>query len=111
MSFYVDGKHGIPTPSVGQPMASVPVLVALKLALYEAMLAQGVSNATLAKRAGTDEKAILRMLALFQATNVDNLKTVLGLLILVSRTLRDYGHFITKWGSAVTKYSRIAQGP
>lgn len=80
LSFYTDNERPLPPPSEGQPVASVPILVALKLALHEAMLAQGVSNVTLAKRAGTDEKAIRRMRDLFQATKVENLEFVLGLL-------------------------------
>ncbi len=80
LSFYVDGGRPLPTPSPGRPVAPVPVLVALKLALHEAMLAQGVSNVALAKRAGTDEKSIRRMRDLFQATKVDNLEAALRLL-------------------------------
>ena len=80
LSFYTDGERPLPAPSEGQPIASVPVLIALKLALHEAMLAHGISNVALAKRAGTDEKAIRRMRDLFQATKVENLEFVLGLL-------------------------------
>lgn len=80
LSFYVDGGRPLPAPSSGRPVAPVPVLVALKLALHEAMLAQGVSNVDLAKRAGTDEKSIRRMRDLFQATKVDNLEAALRLL-------------------------------
>ena len=79
-SFYVDGGRPLPTPSPGQPVAPVPVLVALKLALHEAMLAQGVSNVELAKRAGADEKSVRRMRDLFQATKVDSLEAALRLL-------------------------------
>ena len=80
LSFYVDGGRPLPAPSAGQPAVSVPVLVALKLALHEAMLAQGVSNVELAKRAGADEKSVRRMRDLFQATKVDSLEAALRLL-------------------------------
>ena len=80
LSFYVDGGRALPVPSPGQPVAPVPVLVALKLALHEAMLAQGVSNVELAKRAGADEKSVRRMRDLFQATKVDSLEAALRLL-------------------------------
>lgn len=80
LSFYVDGGRPLPASSPGQPMATVPVLVALKLALHEAMLAQGVSNVDLAKRAGADEKSVRRMRDLFHATKVDSLETALQLL-------------------------------
>jgi len=80
LSFYVDGGRPLPAPSPGQPVAPVPVLVALKLALHEAMLAQSVSNVELAKRAGADEKSVRRMRDLFQATRVDSLEAALRLL-------------------------------
>ena len=80
LSFYVDGGRPLPALSPGQPVASVPVLVALKLALHEAMLAQGFSNVELARRAGADEKSVRRMRDLFQATKVDSLETALRLL-------------------------------
>jgi antitoxin HicB len=80
LSFSVDGGRALPLLSAGQPAAPVPVLVALQLALHEATLAQGVTNAALAKRAGTDEMTVRRMRDLFQKTNVDNLETALRLL-------------------------------
>ena len=82
LSFYVDGERPLPVPSTGRTVAPVPVpvLVALKLALHEAMMAQGVSNVALAKRARTDEKSARRMRDLFQATTLDSLGTALRLL-------------------------------
>ena len=77
LSFYTDGERQLPAPSEGQPMASVPILIALKLAVHEAMLAHSVSNVALAKRARTDEKAIRRIRDLFWATEVENLEFVL----------------------------------
>ena len=80
LSFYIDGGRPLPIPSSGQPVVPVPVLVALKLALHEAMLAQGVSNVELAKRAGADEKSVRRMRDLFQVTKVDSLEAALRIL-------------------------------
>ena len=40
---------------------AVPALIAAKLALHEAMLSGGVSNVELARRLGTDEKAVRRL--------------------------------------------------
>ncbi len=80
LSFYVDGGRPLPAASPGQAVAPVPVLVALKLALHEAMLTQGVSNVELAKRAGTDKKSIQQMRDLFRATKVDDLEAALRLL-------------------------------
>ena len=80
LSFYVDGGRPLPAASPEQPVAPVPVLVALKLALHEAMLTQGISNVDLAERAGTDEKSVRRMLDLLQATKADNLEVALRVL-------------------------------
>ena len=49
---YVEGRHPIPAPSPVRGRASValPVLVAAKIALYDAMHEQGVGNTALAER-------------------------------------------------------------
>ncbi len=80
LSFYTDAGRLIPSPSRGHPLVEVPVLAALKLALHDAMLAQGVSNVALARQMGTDEKAIRRMRDPTQATKVDSLEAALRLL-------------------------------
>jgi antitoxin HicB len=64
LSFYTDSAELLPRPSPanGRPLAYVPPLVAAKLALHDAMLAAGVSNVALARRLGTDEKTVRRLL-------------------------------------------------
>ena len=46
---YVEGRHPIPAPSPvrGRTSVALPVLVAAKIALYDAMHEQGVSNTAL----------------------------------------------------------------
>lgn len=63
LSFYTDNAERPPSPSParGRPLAYVPALVAAKLALHDAMLAAGVSNVTLARQLGTDEKTVRRL--------------------------------------------------
>jgi antitoxin HicB len=63
LSFYTDEFQPLPRPSAarGRPVALVPPLVAAKLALHDAMLAEGVSNVVLARRLATDEKAVRRL--------------------------------------------------
>ena len=63
LSFYTDDgrKLPAPSPSRGRPIVAVPALIAAKLALHEAMLSGGVSNVELARRLGTDEKAVRRL--------------------------------------------------
>ena len=77
LSFYTDAERPIPVPSLGGPVVSIPVLVSLKLALHDAMLDRGVSNVALARKLGTDEKAVRRMRDPTQNTKVDSLEAAL----------------------------------
>ncbi len=63
LSFCIDDGRPIPAPSPaeGRPVVAVGPLAAAKLALHDAMLAQGVSNVELAGRLGLDEKAVRRL--------------------------------------------------
>lgn len=80
LSFYTDADRPLPAPSRGRTVAAVPVVVALKLALHEAMLARGVSNVALAGLLETDEKAIRRMRDPLHTTKVESLEAALRLL-------------------------------
>jgi antitoxin HicB len=57
--------EGLPTPEPGpangRPLVSPRPLVAAKLALHDAMLAAGLSNAELGRRLDLDEKAVRRL--------------------------------------------------
>lgn len=53
-----------PGPARGRPTVTLPPLVAAKLALHEAMRAQGVDRAKLASRLGVPEKSVGRLLDL-----------------------------------------------
>lgn len=63
LSFYTDRAEPVPHPSPadGRPIGYVPPLVAAKLALHDSMLSAGVSNVTLARQLGTDEKTVRRL--------------------------------------------------
>ena len=63
LSFYVEDNRPIPpaTPPHGRAVMSVPALAAAKLALHEAMLGAGISDAQLACRLGLDERAVRRL--------------------------------------------------
>ncbi len=63
LSFYTDRAERLPHPSPahGRPLAYMPPLVAAKLALHNSMLAAGVSNVSLARQLGTDEKTVRRL--------------------------------------------------
>lgn len=76
---YVELDHTIPKPSParGRPTVSLPPLVAAKLALYEAMRAQGVSREDLAARLGMAEPAMRRLLDLDHRSHLDQLEAAL----------------------------------
>jgi antitoxin HicB len=63
LSFYTDSGEPLPSPSParGRRLAHVPVLVAAKLALHDAMLAMGISNVALSRRLDVDEKIVRRL--------------------------------------------------
>jgi antitoxin HicB len=63
LSFYTEHAEPLPRPSPahGRPLAHVPALVAVKLALHDAMIAAGISNVALALQLGTDEKTVRRL--------------------------------------------------
>ena len=64
LSFYVDNDETIPKPPrhpIGLDLVVVPALAAAKLALHDAMLAQGVSNIEMGRRIGLNEKAMWRL--------------------------------------------------
>ena len=66
-----------PSPARGRPTVSLPPLVAAKLALYEAMRAQGVSREDLAARLGMAEPALRRLLDLDHRSHLDQLEAAL----------------------------------
>ena len=55
----------IPEPSeplAGEQLVAVPLSMSLKAALYQAMYEEGISKSELARRMGSDEKDVRRML-------------------------------------------------
>jgi len=79
LSFYTDEGRPLPRPSAanGRPVAPVPPLVAAKLALHDAMLADGVSNVVLGKRLGLDEKALRRLRDPLYRSHIGGIETAL----------------------------------
>jgi antitoxin HicB len=66
-----------PSPARGRPIVTLPPLVAAKLALYEAMRAQGVSAEDLAERLGMPEPAVRRLLDLDHRSHIDQVEAAL----------------------------------
>lgn len=76
---YVGDRRAIPRPSParGRALIALPALVAAKIALYDAMLVQGVSNTALAKRLGLSEGAVRRLIDLDHRSHIGQVETAL----------------------------------
>lgn len=77
---YMDKNLPIPQPSdpaPGQPTVTVPPLPTAKLALYQAMLNQGVNQTELAARLGCDPRQVRRLLDLDHRSRLDQLEKAL----------------------------------
>ena len=69
-----------PSPARGRPVATLPPLVAAKLALYEAMRAQGITRTELARRLGLQENGVRRLLDLDHRSHIDQIDRALAVL-------------------------------
>lgn len=75
-------KEDIPIPSEanGRPTVTPSPELAAKVALYREIKAQGLSNVTVARMAGTDEKAIRRLLDPAKGGKIATIQRVLSAL-------------------------------
>ena len=83
LAIYVDERRDLPRPSrprKGQRVISLPPMAAAKLAIYQAMRDQGVSQVELARRLGRDPKDIRRLLDLMHHSRLDRLESALAAL-------------------------------
>jgi antitoxin HicB len=69
-----------PRPARGRPVAVLPPMVAAKLAIYEAMRRQGLTQAALAERLGCDPRQVRRLLDLDHASTLAQLERALAAL-------------------------------
>lgn len=73
----------IPEPSEpldGEHLVAVPLSMSLKAALYLAMKEEGISKSELARRMGSDEKDVRRMLDPRHSTKAPSIERALALL-------------------------------
>lgn len=80
---YVGARRAIPLPSAperGQDVVSLSPLMAAKVALYEAMRDQRVSNSEMARRLGVTETIIRRMIDLRHTSRIEPVCNALALL-------------------------------
>jgi antitoxin HicB len=82
LSFYTDDQRKLPSPSParGRHVVAVPALTAAKLALHEAMVRGGMSNAELARRLSTDEKTVRRLRDPLHASKIEAVESALRML-------------------------------
>ena len=76
---YIDERRNIPHPSPGRglPLVALPALAAAKIALYRTMRERGLSNAALARRLGTVEGAVRRLIDLDHRSHIGQVETAL----------------------------------
>ena len=79
---YIDAGRPIPKPSPprGRPVVALPPMVTAKLAIYQAMRGQGVSQSALAARLGCDPRQVRRLLDLDHASTLAQLERALAAL-------------------------------
>ena len=70
---YIEGKRDLPRPSRKRSggKAVLPPLVAAKMALYQAMRDDGITQVELAKRTGRDQKDVRRLLDLDHRSHIE----------------------------------------
>lgn len=79
---YIKLGRPIPRPSraKGRPTATLPPLVSAKLALYEALRLQGITQTELARRLGLQENGVRRLLNLDHRSHIDQVDRALAAL-------------------------------
>jgi antitoxin HicB len=85
LGFYTDLRNPRPitrpsTPRPGEHLIDLPPLVAAKLALYEAMREEGITNTALALRLGVTEAVVRRLLDLDHRSHIGQVEKALALL-------------------------------
>jgi antitoxin HicB len=81
--FYFDEHQHIPQPSKplpGQPVIALSPMVTAKLAIYEAMLEEGITQVELAARLECDPRQVRRLLDLYHNSRLDQLEKTLRVL-------------------------------
>jgi len=83
LAIYVDERRDLPRPRrprKGDRTVALPLRAATKLAIYQAMRDQGVTQVELARRLGCDPKDIRRLLDLTHNSRLDRIEAALAAL-------------------------------
>ncbi len=81
LAIYVDERRDLPRPArprKGQRAVTLPPMAAAKLAIYQAMRDQGVTQVALARRLGCDPKDVRRLLDLMHRSRLDRHEAALA---------------------------------
>ncbi len=76
LSGYMNEHRNIPKPSLpadGQKTINLPPQIAMKLAIYQGMRDQGITQASLGRRMNIDDRQVRRILELDHNTTLSNL--------------------------------------
>ena len=76
LSFYVDGRKPLPTPSPaeGRPVVRPSALECAKLGIYQAMTEQGIKKSELARRLGWHMPQVDRLFDLRHASRLNQIE-------------------------------------
>ncbi|MGE6995741.1 type II toxin-antitoxin system HicB family antitoxin [Pseudomonas sp. NPDC047961] len=83
LSLYVDQRRPIPLASPakkGQPVVRLPALTAAKVALWNAMCAEGVGKAEMARRLGVNRPQVDRLVDLLHRSKIEQVEHALAVL-------------------------------
>lgn len=83
MGVYFDERRAVPSPSKqqkGERLVDLPLSVAAKVHLLNAMLAQDVNPSELARRLGTTRQEVNRLTDLDHATKIDRIAEAMSAL-------------------------------
>ncbi|EKY4114283.1 TPA: type II toxin-antitoxin system HicB family antitoxin [Pseudomonas aeruginosa] len=83
LCLYVERRLPIPMPSppkTGQSILRLPALTTAKAALWNEMLAQGVSKASMARRLDVDRPHVTRLVNMLHRSKIEHVERALAIL-------------------------------
>jgi antitoxin HicB len=80
--YFMQNRQAVPlaSPANGRPAVAVPVLIAGKVALHNAMLSSGTRKADLARKLNIAPVLVDRLLSLKHKSKIEQIETALALL-------------------------------
>lgn len=81
MDFYFEDRRAVPSPSApldDERLVELPASISAKVLLLNALIAENMSNADLARRMGTRPQEVQRIVNLGHATKIDTIARALA---------------------------------